>query len=116
MNFEVSSGPVKHTYKCNLSVSAPSSSEAPDYIAGSEVRMRLVGTDGKVLLDQATKEFPYTANFYGIGCPSGTLTITYTVPGEPVTTTDANGQTTTTSGPAIEKSFTREITFTQEDD
>ncbi len=116
MNFEVSSGPVKHTYKCNLSVSAPTSSEAPDYIGGTEVRLRLVGTDGKVLLDQSTKEFPYTANFYGIGCPSGTLTITYTVPGEPVTTTDANGQTTTTSGPAIEKSFTREITFTQEDD
>ena len=116
MNFEVSSGPVKHTYKCNLSVSAPTSSEAPDYIGGTEVRLRLVGTDGKVLLDQSTKEFPYTANFYGIGCPSGTLTITYTVPGEPVTTTDANGQTTTTSGPAIEKSFTREITFIQEDD
>ena len=75
-----------------------------------------MGTDGKVLLDQSTKEFPYTANFYGIGCPTGILTITYTVPGEPVSSTDAEGNTVSTPGPAIEKSFTREITFIQEDD
>ncbi|MCR4791391.1 MAG: Stk1 family PASTA domain-containing Ser/Thr kinase [Lachnospiraceae bacterium] len=112
IDFEVSSGPVKHTYKCNLSVSAPSASEAPDYIGGTEVRMRLVGSDGKVLLDQTTREFPYTANFYGIGCPSGVLTITYTVIGEPVI--DENGNST--PGTPIERSFTREIIFTQEDD
>ncbi len=112
IDFEVSSGPVKHTYKCNLSVTAPTNAEAPDYIGGSEVRMRLVGTDGKVLLDQTTHEFPYTANFYGIGCPSGVLTITYTVIGDPVI--DENGNST--PGSPIEKSFTREIVFTQEDD
>ena len=115
IDFEVSTGPEKHTYKCNLSVSAPSSSEAPDYISGTEVRMRLVGSDGKVLLDQSTREFPYTANFYGIGCPSGILTITYTVTTESTTTTDENGNTITTPGTTVEKSFTREIGFIQED-
>jgi serine/threonine-protein kinase len=115
IDFEVSTGPEKHTYKCNLSVSAPSSSEAPDYISGTEVRMRLVGSDGKVLLDQTTREFPYTANFYGIGCPSGILTITYTVTTESTTTTDADGNTVTTPGTTVERSFTREIGFIQED-
>ena len=53
----------KHTYKCNLSVSAPTSSEAPDYIGGTEVRLRLVGTDGKVLLDQSISDhFPIYAD------------------------------------------------------
>ena len=115
IELEVSTGPEKHTYKCNLNVTSPSTSEAPDYISGSEVKMKLVGSDGKVLLDQTTKEFPYTANFYGIGCPSGTLTITYTVTTESTTQTDENGNTVTVPGNSVEKSFTREITFTQED-
>jgi len=115
IDFEVSTGPVKHTYKCNLNVSAPSSSEAPDYISGSEVRMRLVGSDGKVLLDQTTKEFPYTANFYGISCPSGVLTMTYTVTTESTTTIGEDGNTVTNPGTSVEKSFTREIQFTQEE-
>ena len=111
VDFEVSSGAEKHTYKCNLSVTAPTPLEAPDYIPGTEVRLKLVGSDGKVLLDQATKEFPYMSNFYGIGCPSGILTVTYTVTTEP--TTNADG--TVVPGGTVEKSFTREIVFTQED-
>ncbi len=111
VDFEVSSGAEKHTYKCNLSVTAPTPTEAPDYIPGTEVRLKLVGSDGKVLLDQTTKEFPYMSNFYGIGCPSGILTITYTVTTEP--TTNADG--TVVPGGTVEKSFTREIVFTQED-
>ena len=111
VDFEVSSGAEKHTYKCNLSVTAPTPAEAPDYIPGTEVRLKLVGSDGKVLLDQTTKEFPYMSNFYGIGCPSGILTITYTVTTEP--TTNADG--TVVPGGTVEKSFTREIVFTQED-
>ena len=111
IDFEVSSGPEVHTYKCNLNVSAPSSVEAPDYISGTEVKLRLVGSDGKVLLEQTTREFPYTSNFYGIGCPSGILTVTYTVTTEP--TTDSNGNVI--PGTTVEKSFTREIIFTQED-
>ena len=51
------------------------------------------------------------SNFYGIGCPSGVLTITYTVTTEP--TTNADG--TVVPGGSVEKSFTREIVFTQED-
>ena len=111
VDFEVSSGAEKHTYKCNLSVTAPTPLEAPDYIPGTEVRLKLVGSDGKVLLDQVTKEFPYMSNFYGIGCPSGILTVTYTVTTEP--TTNADG--TVVPGGTVEKSFTREIVFTQED-
>ena len=111
IDFEVSTGAEKHTYKCNLNVTAPTATEAPDYIPGTEVRLRLVGSDGKVLLDQTTKEFPYMSNFYGIGCPSGVLTITYTVTTEP--TTNADG--TVVPGGSVEKSFTREIVFTQED-
>ncbi len=111
VDFEVSSGAEKHTYKCNLNVTAPTPAEAPDYIPGTEVRLRLVGSDGKVLLDQTTKEFPYISNFYGIGCPSGILTVTYTVTTEP--TTNADG--TVVPGGTVEKSFTREIVFTQED-
>ena len=111
VDFEVSSGAEKHTYKCNLSVTAPTPAEAPDYIPGTEVRLKLVGSDGKVLLDQTTKEFPYMSNFYGIGCPSGILTITYTVTTEPTTIADG----TVVPGGTVEKSFTREIVFTQED-
>ena len=111
VDFEVSSGAEKHTYKCNLNVTAPTPAEAPDYIPGTEVRLRLVGSDGKVLLDQTTKEFPYISNFYGIGCPLGILTVTYTVTTEP--TTNADG--TVVPGGTVEKSFTREIVFTQED-
>lgn len=111
IDFEVSSGAEKHTYKCNLNVTAPTAEEAPDYIPGTDVRLKLVGSDGKVLLDQATKEFPYISNFYGIGCPSGILTVTYTVTTEP--TTNADG--TVVPGGTVEKSFTREIVFTQED-
>ena len=111
IDFEVSSGAEKHTYKCNLNVTPPTAAEAPDYIPGTDVRLRLVGSDGKVLLDQTTKEFPYISNFYGIGCPSGILTVTYTVTTEP--TTNADG--TVVPGGTVEKSFTREIIFTQED-
>ncbi len=111
IDFEVSTGSEKHTYRCNLNITAPTAAEAPDYIPGTEVRLRLVGSDGKVLLDQTTKEFPYISNFYGIGCPSGVLTITYTVTTEP--TTNADG--TVVPGGTVEKSFTREIVFTQED-
>ncbi len=109
IDFEVSTGSEKHTYRCNLNITAPTASEAPDYIPGTEVRLRLVGSDGKVLLDQTTKEFPYISNFYGIGCPSGVLTITYTANTE---TTNENGETVHST---VEKSFTREIIFTQED-
>ena len=109
IDFEVSTGSEKHTYRCNLNITAPTAAEAPDYIPGTEVRLRLVGSDGKVLLDQTTKEFPYMSNFYGIGCPSGVLTITYTANTE---TTNENGETVHST---VEKSFTREIVFTQED-
>ena len=97
IDIKISMGPENITYKYNASFAAPSVEEAPGYLTGSEVEIKLVADDGKVLLETKTSSFPKAANFYGLTSSGGTLTMTYTVHG--------TGET---------KSFTRRIEFVRE--
>ncbi|MCM1113744.1 MAG: Stk1 family PASTA domain-containing Ser/Thr kinase [Muribaculum sp.] len=115
MDIKVSLGTEKATYKCNASITAPTTSEAPDYVAGTEVSIKLVTDDGQVLLDTRTSAFPQAANYYGLTSSGGTVTMTYkvTTAGGSVTNPDT-GEVVSTPGSSEERSFTRRIEFTEE--
>ena len=116
VDIKVSKGPEPQaaTYKCNASISAPTVSEAPDFVSGSSVNLKLVADDGTVLLETSTSSFPYAANYYGLSSAGGTLTLTYEVTTPGSTTTDENGNEVTVPGTTESKSFTRRIEFTAE--
>ncbi|MGN0168301.1 MAG: Stk1 family PASTA domain-containing Ser/Thr kinase [Acetatifactor sp.] len=108
LEIKVSKGPETHTYKCNLSITAPTAEEAPDYSGGS-VKLKLVADDNTVLLETAVSSFPQSFNSYGLVSPGGTLTMTYTVE---TAQKDEEGNVISTG--TEEKSFTRRIEFTVE--
>lgn len=111
----ISKGPESVTYKCNTGIEAPTLAEAPDYVAGSEVRITFVTDDGKILLDTTTTSFPQAANYYGLTAPGGTITFYYTVMVGGSTTTDAaTGETITVPGTPETRSFDRRIEFVKE--
>lgn len=116
IDIKVSQGPEPkpQTYKCNASIAAPTAEEAPDYVSGSAVTLKLVADDGTVLLETSTSGFPYAANYYGLSSSGGTLTMTYSVTTASSTTTDENGNEVTVPGTTETKSFTRRIEFTAE--
>ena len=115
LDIRISLGAEKSYYKCNTSIEAPTVAEAPDYVAGTEVKLFLVTDDGRVLLDTVTSTFPQAANYYGLTSPGGTLTMTYTVTIGGGTTTDPEtGEVVNTQGSTQEKSFTRRIEFVEE--
>ena len=111
----ISKGKAITTYKCNASIDAPSISEAPDYVSGTEVRIVLKTDAGMDLLETTTSTFPQAANYYGLPSAGGTLTMYYTVTTEATTTTDPEtGETITIPGTTEEKSFTRKLEFVKE--
>lgn len=115
LDIKVSQGAEAVTYKCNASIAGPSAEEAPDYVAGSEVKVTLVTDDGQVLLDTRTTTFPQSANYYGLTSAAGTISMTYSVTTESTTTTNPDtGETINTPGTTENKSFTRRIDFVQE--
>ncbi len=115
LDIKVSKGPEADTYRCNAIITEPTAEEAPDYEAGTEVTVRLVTDDGDVLLETRISNFPQAANYYGLTCSGGTITMTYSVTTEGTTTTDPEtGETITTPGETYENSFTRRIEFTLE--
>ena len=115
IDIKVSLGKQASTYKYNSSIEGPTVAEAPDYIAGSDVAMKLVTDDGAVLLDTKINSFPQSVNFYGITSAGGTLSMTYTViiPGNQE---DETGEVQFSENAATiqEKTFTRRIEFVQE--
>lgn len=113
LEIKVSKGPEKHTYKCNASISAPTTAEAPDY-SGGPVKLKLVTDDDTVLLDTTVATFPQSVNSYGLTAAGGTLTMTYTVTTESTTSTDADGNQVAIPGTTEEKTITRRIDFTVE--
>lgn len=115
IDISVSLGAEKYSYKCNASITAPNADEAPDYSAGSEVRLRLVTDTGQELLNTKTSSFPYSANYYNLDAPGGILTVTYTVvvPGE-ATVDPETGETVIGPSTTKEKFFTRRIDFVRE--
>lgn len=115
IDIKVSLGTEKLTYKCNTGIEAPDVSEAPDYVAGTEVSIKLVTDGGQVLLDTRTSVFPHAANYYGLTSSGGTITMTYKVTTAGGTTTDPDsGEVVSTPGTTEERSFTRRIEFVQE--
>lgn len=115
IDIKVSQGAQAVTYKCNASITAPSVEEAPDYVAGTEVGIKLVTDGGEVLLDTKVTSFPQSANYYGLTSPGGTITMTYTVTTEGSTQTDPNtGETITVPGTTEQRTFTRRIEFVKE--
>lgn len=115
LDIKVSQGAEPVTYKCNMSITAPTVEEAPDYVAGTEVTIRLETDDGQVLLETTTSTFPQSANYYGLTSSGGTITMTYTVTTEGGTTTDLEtGETVSTPGVTESRSFTRRVEFVAE--
>ncbi len=113
IDIKVSQGAQKVTYKCNVSIAAPTTSEAPKYVSGMEVGITLVADDGTVLMDTKVTTFPVSTNINGIASSGGTLTMTYQVTTEGSTTTDADG-TVNVPGTTENKSFTRRVEFVKE--
>ncbi|MBD5461026.1 MAG: Stk1 family PASTA domain-containing Ser/Thr kinase [Lachnospiraceae bacterium] len=115
VDIKVSMGSAQATYRLNASIAAPTVDEAPDYVAGTSVKVTIVAETGKILLDTTTTAFPLSANVSGIPASRGTITFTYTVTTDATTVTDPDtGETVTTPGTTVEKTFTREIEFTRE--
>lgn len=106
---------VKHSYRCDTTIEAPTVDEAPDYRSGTEVRLKLVADTGMVLLDTKTTSFPYPLSYKNVDAPGGILTITYTVtmPGETGTDPET-GETVVGASVTETKSFTRRIDFVEE--
>ena len=114
IDIKVSQGAQKVTYKCNANITAPTTSEAPDYVSGTEVSIKLTTDDGQVLLDTKTTGFPQAANYYGLSSSGGTITMTYQVTTQGSTTTDQDGNTVNIPGTTEDRSFTRRIEFVKE--
>ncbi len=115
LDIKVSQGAQENTYKCNASITAPTIEEAPDYVTGSEVSIRLVTDDGQVLMETTTTGFPQAANFYGLTATGGTITMSYTVQVAGETTTDPEtGETITSPGTTETRTFERRVEFVPE--
>ncbi len=111
----ISKGAESATYRCNLSIEAPTQAEAPGYTAGSDVHITLVADNGKILTDATTTTFPYATNHYGITASAGTITFQYTVMVGASTSTDPNtGETITTPGTPETRKFDRRVKFVKE--
>lgn len=115
IDIKVSQGPEAATYKCNTNITAPTTSEAPDYVAGTEVHLTLVTDGGETLLDTRTSTFPQAANYYGLTSSGGTITFTYEVTtGGGTTVNPDTGETVNEPATTEERSFTRRVEFVQE--
>ena len=115
IDIKVSQGAQKVTYKCNVSIAAPTTSEAPKYVSGMEVGITLVADDGTVLMDTKVTTFPVATNINGIASSGGTLTMTYQVTTEGTPTTDTDGSNTIiVPGTTENQSFTRRVDFVKE--
>ena len=87
------------TYKYNGNIEAPSAAEAPDYAAGSEVKIVITTDSGQELYNTTVTSFPQSVNFYGVSSQGATVTLYYTV---------------NTDQGAAQKSFSRRLEFVKE--
>ena len=110
LEIKVSKGPESNTYRYHTSIEALSKEEAPDY-AGGPVVVTLIGDNEQVLLETTTEVFPVATNISGIKCSGGTVTLVYTVKGEPTINPDTGE---TIPGQDQEKAVHRRVEFTVE--
>jgi serine/threonine-protein kinase len=113
IEIRISKGP-EFSYRCNIDVQAPTQAEAPGYVTGTPVAIKLLADDGKILVDATVTSFPYTINAYGLNTAGGTLTLVYTVTKEPTSTTGPDGQIVTVPGKQEERFFSRRVEFSAE--
>ena len=76
VNFDIAG---QQTYSYSADISAPTSSEDPDYKPGTSVHLTIITDDDQKLLDTTTSAFPYRMGCTGITSEFGTLTMTYEV-------------------------------------
>ena len=76
VNFDIAG---QQTYSYSADISAPTSSEDPDYRSGTSVHITIITEDGQKLLDTTTSAFPYRMGCTGITSEHGTLTMEYEV-------------------------------------
>ena len=76
VNFDIAG---QQTYSYSADISAPTSSEDPEYKPGTSVHLVIVTEDDQKLLDTTTSAFPYRMGCTGITSEYGTLTMTYEV-------------------------------------
>lgn len=103
------------TYRCNISIEAPTLEEAPDYVSGMSVAIKLETDDGRVLLETTATSFPQTVNYYNLSVSGGTITMTYTVeiPGTPITDPET-GAEVIPSATTETRTVTRKVDFVKE--
>ncbi len=112
VDLQISLGPKAVTYKYDAEITAPTATEAADYVAGMSVSIVVKDGNGKAFIEASTVSFPYKpATCYGIQTASGTIEMTYKV--EHPEVTDDAGNVTTPPSEEI-KTFTRPVTFVQE--
>jgi len=111
LDIKVSKGPETNTYKCDTSIEAPTREEAPDYVAGTPVVVTLIADNEQVLVETTTAAFPVPTNVSGIKCSGGTVTLVYTVTGEPSIDPETGD---TIPGEKEEKVIHRRVEFTVE--
>ena len=115
IDLRISLGPEAKTYFYSGSIEGPTVAEDPDYKSDFTVDVSIVTADGTQLLSTRTKSFPIAVNYTGIKSATGVITFTYKITTEGTTTTDEEtGETITLPGETIEKTITREISFTEE--
>jgi serine/threonine protein kinase/beta-lactam-binding protein with PASTA domain len=113
VDLKVSTGAKAATYTYSGNVAAPT--EEASYKSGMSVNVTLTAADGTQLYNSAATAFPLSLPVItGITSPTGVLTLTFAVTTEATTTTDANGQTVTVPASTANKTVTRTVTFTQE--
>ena len=115
IDLRISLGPEAKTYFYSGSIEGPTVAEDPDYKSDFTVDVSIVTADGTQLLSTRTNSFPIAVNYTGIKSATGVITFTYKITTEWTTTTDEEtGETITLPGETIEKTITREISFTEE--
>lgn len=114
IDLKLSMGAEPKTYKFTSSIQSPVLDD-PEYKSGESVKVVITGSDGSVLLDTVTSNFPASVNIGGIKTNSGVVTLTYDVTTDPTTTTNPDtGEETTVPGTTESRSITRQVTFVEE--
>ena len=115
IDIQVSKGARPMTYSYNEPIQAPSATEDPNFIPGTEVYVVLTAGNGQKLLDTLTSAFPVPTGFSGLNSSYGTLQMSYVSTSQPTIVTDPDtGEQVMNPGVSEDKTITREILFTAE--
>jgi len=116
ISLKISMGAKVFTYSYSGSITGPTLEEDSAYEDGTSVSVTITTEDGTQLLNTKTSSFPIAVNYTGIKSATGTIQFVYTNTTSDVTTTDpATGETVVTPGTSTEKTVTRTVQFTKEE-